>query len=352
MGQPDAMRPVTFLVPDLGHASHAKQLSLVAPAMKAAGQAVNVFSLAGDGPFSAPLRKAGISVEGHRGRRFFDIDDFLLLRRRLAEIREGMLHVFGLSALRAAKLTSFGLGRFEIILTLKGREKFGRLSRKWANQVGRIQVPHPQARDHLIAQGISASLIEIVRPVVALAPPLPDRDDFCRSIDVPSDVPLLISAGQMRNSDLFGALWVFEFLRYPEASARLLMIGDGPGRDKIERTSQGLAPEGSHVVFLGSRPDVPSILGLAQIVILPQKTGGANVALEAMAAGCTVVATASPDLSAIIQHDKTGILIPCGSPYEFARIMYKLMHDPARREELGKAAREAIESGSVAGGLV
>ncbi|MSR54386.1 MAG: glycosyltransferase [Gemmataceae bacterium] len=332
------MRPVTFLVPDLGHASHAKQVSLLAPAMKTAGHPVNVFSLAGDGTFSTPLRMAGLAVEGHRGRRFFDIGDFLLLRRRLDETREGTLHVFGLSALRAAKLTGIGLDRLEIILTLKGREKLNRINRRWVNQVGRIQVPHAVARDHLIAQEISAALIEVVRPVVALPPPLPDRDEFCRSIGVSPHVPLLMTAGQMRNSDLYVALWVFEYIRYPEKSARLLMMGDGPGREKIESASHGLAPEGSRVMFLGARPDVPNVLGLAEIVILPQKTGGVNVALEAMAAGRAVVATATPDMSAIIRHNETGILVPNGSPYEFARIMYKLMHDPARRDALGKAA--------------
>jgi len=341
------MRAVTFLVPDLGHASHAKQVSLLAPAMKAAGHPVFVFSLAGDGPFSAPLRAAGISVEGHRGRRFFDIDDFLTLRRRLAEIGDGSLYIFGFSALRAAKMASIGLKRAELVLSLTGREKLNRIDRRWASQVNRIRVPHSIARDHLIAQGISAPLIEVVRPIVALSPTLPDREEFCRSISVPANVPLLMTAGQMRNSDLFGALWVFEYIRYPEKTARLLMVGDGPGREKIESASHGLAPEGSRVMFLGSRPDVPSILGLAEIVILPQTTGGANVALEAMAAGRTVVATASPDLSAIIQHDQTGILVPCGSPYEFARIMYKLMHDPARRGALGKAAREAVASDKV-----
>jgi len=342
MGQPDAMRPVTFLVPDLGHASHAKQVSLLAPAKKTAGHPVNVFSLAGDGPFSTPLRSAGISVEGHRGRRFFDIDDFLLLRRRLAEIRDGSLHVFGLSALRAAKLAGIGLGPREIVLSFTGREKFGRLDRRWANQVSRVHTPHPFARDQLIAKGISASLVNVVPPKVNLAPAPPDREALCRSIGVPSNVPLLVTAGQMRNSDLFGALWVFEYIRYPEATARLVMIGDGPGREKIESAAQSLAPEGSHVVFLGARQDVPNLLALADIVILPQPTGGANVALEAMAAGRAVIAADSHDFSAIIRHNETGFLVPKGAPYEFARILYKLMQDPARREALGKAAAESL----------
>ena len=58
------MRPITYIVPDLGHSSHGKQVSLAAPHAKKTGHAVRVFSLAGRGPFAEPLQQNGITVEG------------------------------------------------------------------------------------------------------------------------------------------------------------------------------------------------------------------------------------------------------------------------------------------------
>ncbi|HJZ94488.1 MAG TPA: hypothetical protein VKE40_26725, partial [Gemmataceae bacterium] len=61
------MRHVYFVVPDLGHAAHAKQVSLLAPEMVRAAWTARVYSLAGDGPFGDPLRAAGVPVERPSG---------------------------------------------------------------------------------------------------------------------------------------------------------------------------------------------------------------------------------------------------------------------------------------------
>ena len=57
------MRYVYFVVPDLSYAGHARQVSMLAPGMNRADGAVGVYSLAGDGPFGAPLRAANVPVE-------------------------------------------------------------------------------------------------------------------------------------------------------------------------------------------------------------------------------------------------------------------------------------------------
>ena len=51
---------------------------------------------------------------------------------------------------------------------------------------------------------------------------------------------------------------------------------------------------------------MPAVLGLADVVVVPQRSGGANVALEAMAAGRAVVAANTPDLAAVIRDGETG----------------------------------------------
>jgi glycosyltransferase involved in cell wall biosynthesis len=334
------MRPVTFIVPDLGHASHAKQISLVAPALKETGRPVSVFSLTGAGPFADPIRTAGITIEGRHARRPWDLGDWFQLRRRVSET--GVLHVFGPSALRRLHFATLGMALPPIVLSLTGHEFLGRLDLWLARRVHRVVVPHQFAADALIRQGVPANLVTAIPLTVGEAPALPDREDICREVGLSSTVPLLMTAGRInRYDDLFGAMWSFEFLRYVEETSRLLIIGDGPARPAMELAAEGLAPEGSRVTFVGPRSDTPAILGLADVVLVPQLTGGMNVALEAMAAGRPIVAADTPDSHAVIDDGVTGLLGPQRDAPVTARMLLGLLADPPRRQSLGEAARSA-----------
>lgn len=330
------MPPVTLLVPDLGYNTHARQVSLLAPALKAAGRDVTVFSLNGDGP----LRPVGVPIEGRSGRRHGYLDDWRALRRRL---RAGPVHAFGLATLRALHIVGLGWSLPPVVLALTGRERFGWLDSRWARRTKRILVPHAAAADAVTRQGIPTGLIEVVPLAVGEAPPPPDRGEFCQALGFLPDAPLFVTAGWMnRRADLFEAVWAFEFLRYPMDTARLLVIGDGPGREPTEQGALGLAPEGSRVHFLGARPDAPSLLGLADVVIVAQPTGGANVALEAMAASRPVAAVRTLDLAAVIRDGETGVLGPARFAPELARAIRRLLDDPARMRQLAEAGRAYV----------
>lgn len=334
------MRLVTFIVPDLDHASHAKQVSLLAPAMKETGHSVNVFSLSGSGPFADPIRNAGIRIEGHHARRPWDLGDWFQLRRRVRE--SGVLHVFGPSALRRLHFATLGMALPRIVLSLTGHEFLGWLDVWLARRVHRVVVPHSFAADAVVRQGVPVNLVTVVPLAVGEGPSPPDRETFCREQGLPANVALLITAGRMNKyDDLFGAMWSFEFLRYIEETSRLLIVGDGPARGAMELAAQGLAPEGSRVSFLGQRLDAPAILGLADIVLVPQLTGGINVAIEAMAVGRPVVAADTPDLRAVIRDGETGVLAPQRDAPVTAKSVLSLLADPDRRQRLGDAARAA-----------
>jgi glycosyltransferase involved in cell wall biosynthesis len=338
------MRPVNFLVPDLGYASHAKQVSLLAPAIQAAGHPVRVLSLAGPGPFAAALHDAGIVVAGRRGRRLLDIDDVLALRRLVRATGDGILHVFGRSTLRSLLAGTLGMPLPRIVLSLTGREALGRLDRWLIKTVSKVLVPHQAAADALTRTGVRAGQIALVPLAVAEAPPL-DRGEFCRAHGWPADVPLCAAAGGMnRRDDLYEAIWSFEFVRHPEPTVRLMLLGDGPARAETYEWSLAFARGEAHVHFLGGRADVPAVLGVADLVLVPQPAGGANVALEAMAAGRPVVAGATPDLQAIIRDGVTGILVPPHSIYPMARAVRNLLYDPPRRSRLGDGARAAARA--------
>jgi glycosyltransferase involved in cell wall biosynthesis len=331
------MPHVYFVVPDLGHTAAAKQVSLVAPAFVEPGWSSEVYSLAGDGPFSGAIRAGSVSVMHSTAN---DFRNWSLLRFIIPAFGKGLVHAFGLKVLRRLWAATVGMRRPPVILTLTGRERFRWFDRRCLRIVSRVLVPHQQAAAALILQGIPGGRISIVPSAVGAAAPPPDRAAILRLLGIPTDAPLIVTAGHMSDwHRLLRAVWTFEFIRYLHADAHMLVIGDGPGRAGLEFAARGMAPEGSRVHFLGERPDVPAILALADVVIVPHPYGGANVALESMSAGRAVVAANTPDLSAVIHDGETGRLYSPSDSAAAAGMVRKLLLDPAERQRLGEAAQ-------------
>jgi glycosyltransferase involved in cell wall biosynthesis len=310
------MAQVSFLLSEPRFTGAARQVSLLAPALARAGWTT------------------GIHVPARHLRNWAGL-------RRLP----GVVHAFGLKALGWWSLATTGTRRPKVVLSLSGRERFTWFDRRCLRGVSRVVVPHAAAAAALFEQGVSADRLVVVPPAVGDPPPSPDRAEFCHALGIPPDAPLLLSAGRMdTRGPMFGSVWAFEFLRYTDDAVRLLLVGDGPARDRVEAGARGLAPDGSRVVFLGARPDVPALVGLADLVAVPQPAGGANVALEAMAAGRAVVGGATPDLAALTRDGQTGLLTRPNCPPELAAGLRQLLLDPARRQALGQAARAHVRA--------
>ena len=91
--------------------------------------------------------------------------------------------------------------------------------------------------------------------------------------------------------------------------------------------------------LLGRREDISSILSAADIFVLPSLAEGQpRVLLEAMAAGLPCVATRGLGLSAVITHEKDGLLVPPRDSEALAQAINVLLSDKKLADKLGKAA--------------
>jgi len=123
---------------------------------------------------------------------------------------------------------------------------------------------------------------------------------------------------------------------------RFLLIGDGPLRGELEALVKELHLE-EEVLFLGSRQDIPQLLTLMDVAVLPSlEEGFPNAVLEAMAAGKAVVATWVGGIPEAVIHGKTGLLVPPKDSQALAAAIIELLSDPPRSEEMGKAGRERV----------
>ena len=96
------------------------------------------------------------------------------------------------------------------------------------------------------------------------------------------------------------------------------------------------------VIFAGFQSDVRRVLSSLDTFVLSSRSEGFSIStVEAMAAGIPVVATRCGGPEDILEHDRTGLLVPNGSADAIATAIERLQTDPSLRERLAINARAA-----------
>jgi glycosyltransferase involved in cell wall biosynthesis len=125
---------------------------------------------------------------------------------------------------------------------------------------------------------------------------------------------------------------------------RFFIAGDGELRPQVEQLLRDLGLE-SIVRLLGWRHDVPQLLQAADIFMLTSVFEGLpRGVLQAMAAAVPVVATAVDGTPEVVEHGRTGLLVPPNRPEEAAAALLELAADAGLRLRCGRAARERIDA--------
>lgn len=134
------------------------------------------------------------------------------------------------------------------------------------------------------------------------------------------------------------ALGTFATLRDRFPRLRLLVVGDGPRRDEIERMA---AEAGPGVVMAGFQADVAGILSGTDVLLHPSHVDAFPTALlQAMDAAVPVVATAVGGIPEIL-GDGTGLLVPPPpDPERVATALVPLLQDAELRRRIGASGRD------------
>ncbi len=120
---------------------------------------------------------------------------------------------------------------------------------------------------------------------------------------------------------------------------RLAIVGDGPEREGLERRARDLGLDG-RVSFTGWRRDLPFVYGGLDAVVLSSRNEGTPVALiEAMAAGRPVVATAVGGVPDVVEHERSGVLVPPADPRALASAIVRLAESADERRAMGEAGK-------------
>jgi glycosyltransferase involved in cell wall biosynthesis len=123
-----------------------------------------------------------------------------------------------------------------------------------------------------------------------------------------------------------------------------LFNGDGEYLELLERTAPELGIE-HRVRMLGARSDVASIMQALDLLVINSTAEPFGlVALEAMACGTPVLATATGGLPEIIEHDKNGWLVPLRDEKSLVVAMVNLARQPALRTRLAAHGKKRVAS--------
>lgn len=127
--------------------------------------------------------------------------------------------------------------------------------------------------------------------------------------------------------------------------ARLLIVGDGPRREALERVVEEL---GIHefVIFTGYVDDIEEIYAISDVVVLSSWSEGLPQSiLQAMAAGVPVVATRVGGVPEIVIHEETGLLIEPGDYESLSKGITRVLKDSVLVSGMINRARELIMEG-------
>lgn len=206
----------------------------------------------------------------------------------------------------------------------------------------------PQVRDDLVALGVApAEKFHVIRLGIELEQRIDGGDEARaearRLLGIREDAFVVGWIGRMtpikRTQDVLAAV---AGLRERGVDAILVMVGDGPDRERVERRAHALGIA-RHCLYLGYQDDVARWFGLLDAFLLPSANEGTPVtAIEALAARRPVVATRVGGVPDVVRDGEDGFLAELGDLDGLVDGLERLARDPDLRARMGEGARERV----------
>lgn len=330
---------------------------LLFESLAASGHRVTVYTLCGGAPARGVTGASDVptvSIRPSRWRRRGRDGDTTarhaagVLDHHWSKRRPDIVHVYGDRALRAASRTA---RRLRIPLLL-GRACADGLAQTAPLNVGDLEhcdsvaVPWSDEAFALVVGGLPESAVRVVPPGVSTSAFTPEGPRRAMS---PRPHLMWMCEGDNLGTATDAARLAAAL---PEAQVTIADVSTTP---RLSLDS-GVRQLGRHIARLGCDDRVralacqgprqrSALLRSADVVLCAGGGDRTAVAtLESMACGVPVVATATPELLDIVDHARTGELVPPGDPTALAESVRRLIGDSVLRLEYGLAAVERVRT--------
>ncbi|MEK6257367.1 MAG: glycosyltransferase [Planctomycetota bacterium] len=371
---------VVLLIPTLDRSGAEKQFTLLATRLPREEFDVRAIALTRGGPYEAEFHAAGVPLTVIGKRAKFDPFSFWRLRDELRRHDPDILHTWLFAANAYGRLCAHAIPRAKIVVSERcidswksgwqlwlDRRLISRTDRLVGNSPSVVEFYRelgvPPEKLVCIPNGIECGVrsaecgvktrdsigewmppedSSFVTPHSALR--APRSPSLLAELNLPPDAFLAGFIGrlakQKRVEDL---IWAVETLRQIRPRLQLVVIGDGPERERLEQFTRDVHCTG-HVRFLGHREDAARILPAFDVLCLASSFEGmSNSVMEAMAAGLPVLASDIPPNRELVVPGETGFLFKLADSVGVMQFLRRLIDEPGLGERLGRAGRERIQ---------
>jgi len=339
---------VLHIIPTLDRAGAEKQLTLLATELKRRGWSVQVCALTRGGPYQRALESSGVPVTVIGKSAKVDPSAYFRLSRVIREIRPTIVQTWLFAANAYGRWAAWRNGVPHII----GSERCADHWKSWwhfaidrflAQRSQRIVANGHYVKEFYASHGIAAEKITVIPNAVPPPPPTGDsRRAMLLEFGLPDDARVVALVGRLwPQKRVEDAIWAADLLKRIRDDVHLLIIGDGPLRERLTQYRDKIEIE-DRVHFVGHRDDLDRWLPHFDVLWNTSAyEGQSNAVLEALACGVPVVATDIPSNRELIVHEETGFLVPPGKKGRapLAAKTKRLLEEEDLRRRMGEAGR-------------
>ncbi len=345
------------IIPTLDRAGAEKQLTLLAAGLPSHEFDVRVCALTRGGPLLEDLERAGVSVTVIGKRWKIDPQAFWRLKRLVADWKPDLIHTwifaanaYGRAAGMWCKVKCLVAGERCVDPWKGGRDLA--VDRYLARRTTRIVTNSSGVREFYRAHGLPAEKFVVIPN--AVLPPKPSttpREVLLEELGLPANSKLIGLIGRLwAQKRVDDAIWATDLLKRVRDDTHLLILGDGPLREKLRRFRDKIEIR-DRVHFLGHRDDAWRIIPHFDVLWSTSAyEGQSNAIMEAMSQGVPVVATDIAGTRDLVVPDVTGRLVSATKADEerrraaFAKHTQQLLKNPDLAATMGEAARERMRT--------
>jgi len=299
----------------------------------------------------AEAQKRGFEVHSQKMRGDLDLGAVLGLRKGLRSAKVDLVHLHTGRATWLGGLAAASLG----LPALTTRRQDRLVKRNWRTRlIYNCLTQRGVAISRAVAQcltegGVDPARLRVIPSSVqgAQLQSQTPREELRRSAGLGSDdFVLLVMAALVRRKGLDVLLQALAQLASDgDDKTQLWIAGDGDERAALEQEAQRLGLK-ERVRFLGQRQDKAELLASCDVFLMPSRREGLGVAaLEAMAAGRAVIASAVGGLADAVLHEETGLLVPPDDTLALSQAIQRLRQDPELLQRLAAAGPARVARG-------
>ena len=316
---------------------------------------VTVCCLDDEGEWATDLRAEGIDVVALRRQPGFRPGVGRQIAALAAERRIDLLHCHQYSPFVYGWIASQLNRRLKVVYTEHGRLSDAPPSwkRRMVNPIlsrfrGEIVAVSHELRDYMLDSRFAASRVGVIHNGIepGTAPTFADRLRARHVLGVDEAAFVVMAVARLDPVKDFPTLIdAFAIVRAQLPRARLVIVGDGPERARLEACAARPDVAGS-VDIIGYRAGVRQLLPAADLYVSSSISEGISITiLEAMAARVAVVATAVGGTPEVLPNEAAGgVLVPSRDAAQLASAIISLERDTATRAAIAAAGRRRLES--------